>query len=318
MRSVLPLMLALWLVISPAYAWQSSSHKMTAGIAFTLLNEEQQQHVAAILHSHPRFKIDFAAAMPDAIAKGSESEQVLWMFERAAIWPEIVRHISQADRTRYDRPTWHYINLPVYLTEQDEAELAGKLDHNMSGSFEPPLRQNLNMVQALKGNLLVWRDATASDAEKAVAFCWILHLTGDVHQPLHNVALFSRTYFPKGDRGGNSIRIKYDDDVTNLHTIWDGLPNRFDNLSPDEATRELLSNDEAKTQSISAWSTQHHKIAMEHVYTEEVRRQILQQVGDKRNPEISLTPEYLAIAAAVARPQIIIAGHRIAALITND
>jgi hypothetical protein len=310
-------MLTLWFVMSPAYAWQSSGHKMTAEIAFNLLSEIQQQQVAEILSAHPRFKADFARAMPNEIENGPERERNLWLFERAAIWPEIVRHISEAGRTRYDRSSWHYINLPVYLTKQDEAELADKLDHNISGSFKPPLRRNLNMIQALKGNLLVWRDETASDDDKAVAFCWILHLTGDVHQPLHNVALFSRGWFPKGDRGGNLIAIRNDDDVTNLHAVWDGLPRRFKDLAPDEETRELLSNDVARIQSISAWAIHYQEMAQEFVYTEEVRQKILQQVAGKQNPEISLTPEYLAAAVELARPQIIIAGHRIAALIRN-
>ncbi len=317
MRSVFLSVLALWSVIPPAYAWHEAGHRMTAEIAFELLSEEQQQQAAAILNAHPRFTEDFAVAMPEEIANGSERAKNLWLFERASIWPDIVQHVSKAVRTRYHSGTWHYINLPVYLTDKDEQELAGKLDVNVQMQFDPPLRHSLNIVQALKGNLLVWRDATAADAHRAVAFCWILHLTGDLHQPLHNVALFSRTWFPQGDRGGNNIAIRRKDDVTNLHTVWDGLPNRFDDLSPDENTKALLSKDVAQIQSIDAWASQYHKIAMEYAYTEEVTRNLLHQVSNGQDPEISLTAEYIANASQVARPQIIIAGHRIAALITN-
>jgi len=87
------------------------------------------------------------------------------MFERASIWPDIVRNVSKAVRTRYHRSSWHYINLPVYLTDKDEKELADNLDVNLQMQFDPPLRQNLNIVQALKGNLRVWRDETAADAD---------------------------------------------------------------------------------------------------------------------------------------------------------
>ncbi len=232
----------------------------------------------------------------------------------------LARHcanVSKAVRTQYHRSTWHYINLPVYLTDKDEKELAGKLDANVQMQFDPPLRQNLNMVQALKGNLLVWRDETAADADRAVAFCWVLHLTGDMHQPLHNVALFSRAWFPHGDYGGASIKIRRGDDVTNLHVVWDGLPNRFDDLSPDENTRELLSNDVAQIRSIDAWANQSHTMAMEYAYTDEVKRKLLHQVPNQQDPEISLTVEYLSSASQVARQQVIIAGHRIAALVTN-
>jgi hypothetical protein len=239
------------------------------------------------------------------------------MFQRASIWPDIVPNISDAIRTRYHRGTWHYINLPVYLTDKDEQELAGKLDHNLQMQFDPPLRKNLNSVQALQGNLLVWRDEQATDADKAVAFCWILHLTGDMHQPLHNVALFSRAWFPQGDRGGNSIAVKHEHAVTNLHAIWDGLPNRFDRLSPDANTKAMLSTDIANNQSIKSWSHQLYEMALKYVYTEEVKQKILRQVSYGQNPAITLSPEYIAAASQIARPQVTTAGHRIAALITN-
>jgi len=129
---------------------------------------------------------------------GTIAEQALWEFERASIWPDIVGGLDDDNKAKFHHFSWHFINMPIYLEESDEQELAGKLDHNMSTEFSPPLRQNLNVIQALKGNLLLWTDNDASDAEKAVALCWILHLVGDMHQPLHNVALFSRAYFPKG------------------------------------------------------------------------------------------------------------------------
>jgi hypothetical protein len=310
--------LALCLITSPAYAWNRAGHTMTAEIAFELLNEEQQQYVVEILNAHPRFRQDFAAAMPKEIQSGSGREKALWLFQRASIWPDLVRHIGQADRTRYHRSAWHFINLPVFLTEEDEKVLAGELDDNVQMQFDAPLRQNLNLVQALKGNLLVWRDETAPDAEKAIALCWILHLTGDLHQPLHNVALYSRAYFPHGDYGGNLIAVRRKDEVTNLHVVWDGLTYRFDDLLSDKNTKELLSNDAVQMHSINAWASRDHKLAMEYVYSDDVRRELLHKISNKRNPEISLTDEYLVTATRVAKSQIIIAGHRIAALIRSD
>jgi hypothetical protein len=47
---------------------------------------------------------------------------------------------------------------------------------------------------------------------------WLIHLAGDLHQPLHTVALF-RSDLPDGDRGGNDIQMK---GGGNLHTFWDG------------------------------------------------------------------------------------------------
>lgn len=43
-------------------------------------------------------------------------------------------------------------------------------------------------------------------AERALYARYLLHLAGDVHQPLHSVALFNRT-FPYGDMGGNKLTV---------------------------------------------------------------------------------------------------------------
>ena len=317
MRPLFVSMLALWLVMSPAHAWHETGHKLTAEIAFNLLSPKQQQHVAAVLRAHPRFKEDFANAMPEAIASGSETEKALWIFKHASIWSDLVPDINEAVRTRYHRGTWHYVNLPVYLTEQDEKELAGKLDHNMSPSFDPPLRQNLNVIQALQGNLLDWRDEGASDADKAVALCWILHLTGDMHQPLHNVALFSRSYFPKGDRGGNDINVAWEDDTRNLHAVWDGFPTRIENIVPRVAATVQLGSDTVSMQSIEVWAEQHAKIAKQYVYTKSVKEQLLSGFAANTNPDIRLTADYLTSGRTIASAQVILAGRRIAALLEN-
>jgi hypothetical protein len=63
------------------------------------------------------------------------------------------------------------------------------------------------VVQALKHNRAVLKNS--SDAkERVVALAWILHLVGDIHQPLHNADLFSNHFDTvPGDRGGNQIHI---------------------------------------------------------------------------------------------------------------
>lgn len=317
MRPVLLSIFALCFAMSPAHAWHESGHKMSASIAYAQLGEDQQRELSRILKAHPRFAEDFAAAMPEKIRIGSEKAQALWVFERASYWSDLVPNISEEVRTQYHRGTWHYINMPVFLTDEDEKILAGKLSHNMSTTFSPPLRQNLNIVQALKGNLKVWRDDDAADADKAVALCWILHLTGDLHQPLHNVALYSRAFFPEGDRGGNSIAIEREGRVRNLHSVWDGLVRSDDDYTPGTSTLSMLANDYINFREIDNWLSEHRKLAMTYVYTDEVRTKLLNLVSVQQSPQISLSQEYLSSAKQVAIPQVIIASHRIAILLTE-
>jgi len=41
----------------------------------------------------------------------------------------------------------------------------------------------------------------------------LIHLVGDVHQPLH--------VGKEGDRGGNDVKVTYFGDATNIHSVWD-------------------------------------------------------------------------------------------------
>jgi hypothetical protein len=306
---------AILLWMQPAAAWNATGHKATAKIAYELLTPEQQQYASKILAAHPRFDEDFLDLMPDEIARGTQSEQNLWLFEQASIWPDIAGGFEDDNRAKFNRSTWHYINMPIYLEEVDEKKLDGNLDHNVSTDFSPPLRQNLNVTQALKGNLLLWADAAASDAEKAIALCWILHLVGDMHQPLHNVALFSRAYYPKGDRGGNSINVQWEDGPKNLHAVWDGLPNNFENLVPGDLTRDILARDNVAIGSINFWAKRHFQMAKAHVYTDDVREQLLSGLEQEKFPDIVLSEFYLLNATEIARSQVILAGNRIATLV---
>jgi hypothetical protein len=300
---------------SPAFAWHDVGHRATASIAFDAMSPDEQRAIVAILKSHPRFAEDFAAHMPPSVAKSSETEKGRWLLEQAATWPDLIQTLGDDVRQEYNRSRWHYINLIVYLTDADEAAFGGSFDHNMSTSFEPPLRQNLNIIQALRGNLIVWRDSMASPAKKAVALCWILHLTGDLHQPLHNVALFSKPYFPTGDRGGNNIEVVWGDGTRNLHAVWDGLPTDMENLDPPARTLLTIETDTVDDAAIEEWMSHHANLARRFAYPEDVKAQLLARLTNSEAPLIDVSHEYLIRARSIARRQVNLAGHRIARLL---
>ena len=69
-------------------------------------------------------------------------------------------------------------------------------------------------------------------AQRAVALCWVMHLAGDVHQPLHTAQLFSSRY-PNGDgAGGRQFVI---DPVSKrpetLHWFWDDSIHRAGDMT---------------------------------------------------------------------------------------
>ena len=75
--------------------------------------------------------------------------------------------------------------------------------------------------------------------EKQIALKFIVHLIGDLHQPLH---------VGNGlDRGGNDVRLKWFNESTNLHSIWDSKLIDFQKLSYSEyANYILLKEDRGK------------------------------------------------------------------------
>jgi len=301
--------------VSPALAWNDAGHRATTSIAFGAMTSDQQNAVIAILKAHPRFAEDFAAHMPESVSSDTDVAQGRWLLGQAAVWPDLVQTLDDDIRRQYNRSRWHYINMIIYLTEADEAAFAGKFEHNMETTFEPPLRQNLNIIQALRGNLLLWHNDSTSDADKAVALCWILHLTGDLHQPLHTVALFSKAYFPTGDRGGNDIEVALGDGTRNLHAVWDGLPTDMDSLEPSARTLLTIETDTVDDAAIDEWLGHHVSLARMFVYPEDVKAQLLSRLMNNEPPLISVSHEYLVRARSIARRQINLAGHRIARLL---
>lgn len=70
------------------------------------------------------------------------------------------------------------------------------------------------------------RDPNATQAEKALALRFIVHIVGDVHQPLHAGS--------GDDRGGNDLKVRWFGDETNLHSVWDSQMIEGQNLSYSE------------------------------------------------------------------------------------
>lgn len=91
----------------------------------------------------------------------------------------------------------HYVNLP----EEDCAYLRQR---------DCPNGQCV--IEALKTQLALLQ-SRATDQERLKAMKWVIHLVGDIHQPLH-VGLAS-------DRGGNRFQVRAFGRGSNLHAVWD-------------------------------------------------------------------------------------------------
>src|SRR5262245_21948520 len=126
----------IWLVaVSPALAWNATGHKIIASIAFRQLTADEQAKVVEILKKHPRYAEDFVEQMPDDVRSAGDVAQNEWLFQQAAVWPDMVRS-GPPEKRAFNRGEWHYVNLPVYLTDGAKAELENRLTINRE--TEPP------------------------------------------------------------------------------------------------------------------------------------------------------------------------------------
>ena len=91
---------------------------------------------------------------------------------------------------------YHYINIP-------EGQTFENTPRNPDGDI---LRAFEEFVATLKSD-------TAAREEKAHALKFLIHIVGDMHQPLH--------YGHPSDFGGNRLAVMWFDEVTDLHTVWD-------------------------------------------------------------------------------------------------
>jgi hypothetical protein len=205
------------------------------------------------------------------------------------------------------------VNLPLFVDATDRALLAGRLSANVSATYPNNLqRPDYNVLQAIKYSQDVLVGPAGPDA-KALAYCWLFHLVGDIHQPLHAVSLYSASRFPEGDRGGNSIPLRRG---RNLHALWDGLLGRDDRLNRvvgevAELRGRYPDEDAANEMDPLHWAQESRALAESFAYNDI----ILNAVRTTQLTPIELPTSYMQQAGAIARQRVIAAGVRLGALL---
>jgi hypothetical protein len=95
---------------------------------------------------------------------------------------------------------WHYVNVPAgYSYEQFSNEVRTMKADNV-----------YKMVLSCEEDL---KNPDMSNTKRADALKFLVHLIGDLHQPMH--------VSNAGDKGGNDIKITFNGFDDNLHGLWD-------------------------------------------------------------------------------------------------
>jgi hypothetical protein len=285
-----------------AQAWNEKGHLVACRLAWLQLNEQQRANVTAILKKHPHYQEYLIAGKHEGFTDDE------WAFMKAGAWANWIRSGSARS---YGHSTWHYINFPVTFPD---------------GGIDPakhllPEGQE-NAVWAM--NRCLEKIRTGTDEEKAVYLTWLCHLVGDIHQPLHCVALYS-TKYPDGDRGGNAIRIRISSSPTNLHSFWDGLLGRGLNAGDigkdvaqiqavlKEKNAEIQPDMDAHKTPVS-WAKEGATLAPHAVY---LNGDLLKPRAGSTDYVLQAPPEYAPAAGKLARVQIGKAGKRLAGTLSE-
>jgi hypothetical protein len=298
----------LLLSTAPASAWFEFGHMEAAAVAWNKLTPAARASATRLLKLNPQY--------PSWVMGVSDQDRDMIAFLRASLWaddikmlpnymddgtsggntppntPEAWQNIGYADHFRHRY--WHFIDVPF--------------SPDGTPTTPPTVPNAQTQIPVFRATL---SDAKASSDVRSYDLVWLMHLVGDVHQPLHATSRFTQA-FMSGDEGGNFVKV----DCTTLcpdselHYFWDDIPGAG-NTDPQAAAAAAAALPEAdpKLASISDeadWISESFEAAKSSVYVSPIG------TGKER---YRITEKYKADALALANKRIALAGARLANLL---
>ena len=130
----------------------------------------------------------------------------------------------KSDRSYNAFNPWHYVNFPF-------------------GSQYETVTKNKrgDIIMGIETSIQYLKDENSSNEDKVFYLKMLVHLVGDLHQPLH-IGL-------EEDKGGNDFQVRWFGKGTNLHVVWDSSLLGYFGMSYTEiaANRNNLSKAEVET-----------------------------------------------------------------------
>jgi len=303
----------------PAFGWGCTGHQTVALIARGQLAPHARRMVDDLLSGTP---IDPGLHRFCAPTR-------LDLMAEVATW-------ADDERDREPRTAgWHFLDVPIGVAR-------GPLDRFCDPSAGC-------VTQAIQKQLDILKSATANRTDKVRALMFVIHLVGDLHQPLHVVT--------NNDRGGNCLPVAFlgrqphlgDPAKGNyrpeLHGIWDTeLPERAGNVrhGSHDADVQAFANALAREFSglipqwrrepvdLDSWAWEGHQRAAQDAYgrlpkpvTFETPAPVRECSDDDRVSDRlarlheSIEPPYIKAVTPVVRKQLAKAGTRLAMLLTQ-
>jgi S1/P1 Nuclease len=202
----------------------------------------------------------------------------------ASNWPDFIK----SDPSYNYLSNWHYINFNSGLSQDSmKAFLATDTSTNAYTKI------NFLIIQ-LKNKKL-------SQENKILYLRLLIHIVGDIHQPLHVGRL--------EDQGGNKVKVLWFKDPSNLHTVWDTQLINFQQLSYTEYATAINHTTVAirkswQQQPLSTWLYESYQMA-EKIY------------ADIKEPDQKLDYAYNFKYVATVNEQLLKGGVRLAGVLNE-
>ena len=204
---------------------------------------------------------------------------------RALLGADSLAEVSNwADEIRSDpswkrADPWHYVNIP-------DGQTYDTMEKNPAG----------DIIVALKRFEATLRDAKAPREERIQALKFIVHMIGDLHQPLHAGK--------RDDLGGNRVNVHWfrSPESTNLHSVWDDLLIEQEKLSFTEWARFL---DHPSAAEVKEWQGTSYNAWMEESY------KLRDRCYDFK-PELPLSYDYVYKSMPIVKQRFLQGGVRLA------
>jgi hypothetical protein len=197
-------------------AWNSTGHQLVASIAWDNMTPKARQNVIALLMKAPN-----NACLKELFSNDSRPLTVRQreFFIKVATWPDLVRPRKLKNGRKDTRPCIKYHQRDWHFVDHFWKGISGSTTNPPTDLSTPPIA-DINAVERLQlfQNVVV---GSSPARERAIDLAWILHLVGDIHQPLHTSGrVTTAPGEATGDQGGNLFKLA---DNFPLHSFWDDI-----------------------------------------------------------------------------------------------
>lgn len=189
---------------------------------------------------------------------------------------------------------WHYVDVPLDQDRYDDR-------------FAGPEPQKGYIIPKIREFRTILKDPARPVEERRQALRFLLHLVEDLHMPMH--------VGDNQDRGGNDTQVRFFDQGTNMHRLWDSDIIERAGRDEEKWLAELIAmdTDEARSQvmagDIEDWATE-SLLAARQAYRDPTSGQKIKK-GQK------LADAYQAANLPIAHQRLYRAGVRLA-MVLND